>query len=162
MSRHDLYRSAEGARAGLTLMRIALGVFFLFDGWDKRSWMTDPGLLTETLRRWDQSASLMSHWYLQSVALQGVAVFARLMFLGEVAIGLALIFGVWTRLTAAVAFLLVLNIHLAQNSFFLPQFGFLSKGDGLPVLGALLALLIGGAGLPLSIKRSKRSMRRRP
>src|SRR5437762_8867673 len=37
---------------------------------------------------------------------------------------------------------MVLNSHFAHSRLF--QYGFLSQGDGLPVLGGLLALAIGG------------------
>ncbi len=32
-------------RVALLSVRIALGVFFIFEGWDKLPWMTNPGLL---------------------------------------------------------------------------------------------------------------------
>jgi uncharacterized membrane protein YphA (DoxX/SURF4 family) len=82
-----------------------------------------------------------------------VPVFARLVFFGEVLAGLALIGGFWTRATAIVTILMVLNIHLAHNT--LLHYSFLSKGDGLPVLGGLLALAIGGNRLPLSLTKRK-------
>ena len=63
----------------------------------------------------------------------GAPIFARLIFLGEVATGIALILGKWTRVAATVAFFMVLNIHFAHSRLF--QYGFLSQGDGLPVLG---------------------------
>lgn len=141
----------NGNAVGLVALRIAMGVFLLFEGWDKLPWLTDPGLLTSILHRWSETAGPASRWYLQTVAIPGAPVFARLTFLGEVAAGLALICGFWTRAAALVTFLLVLNIHFAHDTLF--QFSFLSKGDGLPVLGGLLALALGGANLPLSLKK---------
>jgi hypothetical protein len=46
---------------------------------------------------------------------------------------------------------MVLNIHFASGLIF--QYGFLTNGYGLPVLGGLLALAIGAVGLPASAKR---------
>jgi uncharacterized membrane protein YphA (DoxX/SURF4 family) len=143
----------SNAAAGLVAARVAIGIFFIFEGWDKLPWLTDPSRLAAILHRWSDAGSPLGRWYIQTIALPGVSVFARLVFLGEVAAGLALVFGVWTQLTAFITFLLVLNIHLAHSTLF--KYAFLSQGDGLPVLGILLALAIGGSRLPLSLKRRK-------
>lgn len=129
-------------RVALLAVRIALGVFFIFEGWDKLPWMTNPGLLTTALQKWADTGVPASKWYIETVLIPGAPVFARLVFLGEVATGLALLSGVWLRLAAVIAFFMVLNIHFAHSSIF--QYGFLSKGDGLPILGGLLALAIAG------------------
>jgi len=129
-------------KVALLVVRISLGVFFVFEGWDKLPWMTDPGLLATALQKWADAGVPSSRWYIETILLPGVSVFARLVFLGEVAAGLALISGIWLRPAAILTFLMVLNIHFAHSSIF--QFGFLSKGDGLPILGGLLALAIAG------------------
>jgi uncharacterized membrane protein YphA (DoxX/SURF4 family) len=131
-----------------------LGVFFLFEGWDKWPWVTNPGALSAILNRWLETASPSSRWYLQTIAIPGAPVFARLVFFGQVAAGIALILGVRTRLTAIITFLLVINIHLAHSTLF--QYSFLSKGDGLPVLGGLLALALGGSGQSVSMRKKKK------
>jgi uncharacterized membrane protein YphA (DoxX/SURF4 family) len=129
-------------RVAFLAVRIALGVFFVFEGWDKLPWMTNPGLLATALQKWADAGVPVSKWYIETILIPGVQVFARLVFLGEVATGLALLSGVWLRPAAIIAFLMVLNIHFAHSSIF--QYGFLSKGDGLPILGGLLALAIVG------------------
>ena len=129
-------------KVALLVVRISLGVFFIFEGWDKLPWMTDPGRLATALQKWADAGAPSSRWYIETILLPGVSVFARLVFLGEVAAGLALISGIWLRPAAILTFLMVLNIHFAHSSIF--QFGFLSKGDGLPILGGLLALAIAG------------------
>ena len=131
-------------RVALLAVRIALGVFFIFEGWDKLPWMLDSGLLTVALKKWADTGVPVSKWYIETILIPGVPVFARLVFLGEVATGLALLSGVWLRPAAIIAFLMVLSIHFAHSSIF--QYGFLSKGDGLPILGGLLALAIAGGG----------------
>lgn len=141
----------NSSEIGLVSLRVLLGIFFTFEGWDKLPWVTNPGLLTAILARWAEMATPLSRWYLDTVAIPGAPVFARFIFFGEVAAGLALIFGLWTRATAIVTILMVLNIHLAHSALF--QYSFLSKGDGLPVLGGLVALAIGGGRLPYSLKR---------
>jgi len=119
-----------------------LGIFFLFEGLEKIAWLANPSLLvTDSLQNWAKTGVPISRWYVETICIPGAPVFARLVFLGEVATGFALITGYWTRIAASVAFLMVLNIHFAHSTIF--RFGFLSQGDGLPVLGGLLALAIG-------------------
>jgi uncharacterized membrane protein YphA (DoxX/SURF4 family) len=141
-------------RIALFIVRIALGIFFIFEGWDKLPWMTNPGLLANALHKWADAGVPISRWYIETLLLPGVQVFARLVFVGEVAAGLALFFGVWVRPAAILTFLMVLNIHFAHSSIF--QYGFLSKGDGLPILGGLLALAVAGNNLPLSLTSNSR------
>jgi uncharacterized membrane protein YphA (DoxX/SURF4 family) len=143
----------SSSEAGLVAARVALGVFFVFEGWDKLPWMLHPEQLTAILDRWSEEGSPLSRWYVQTFCLPGVPVFARLVFFGEVLAGVALICGFWTRTTALILFLLVTNIHFAHNT--LLQYSFLAKGDGLPVLGGLMALVIGGGKLPLSVRKRK-------
>ena len=64
--------------------------------------------------------------------------------------GLALVLGFWTPLFAFVAFFMALNFQIASGALF--KYSFLTSGYGLPVLGATLALAIGGVRLPWSIR----------
>ena len=93
----------------------------------------------------------MNRWYLETVCLPGAGVFARVVLLGEAAAGTALVLGAYTRLAALVAMLMVLNFHFASGVIF--QYAYLTNGYGLPVLGGLLALAIGGTSLPLSLRK---------
>jgi uncharacterized membrane protein YphA (DoxX/SURF4 family) len=70
-----------------------------------------------------------------------VAAFARLVPLGELSAGVALIAGFWTPLFAFVAFFMALNFQIASGAIF--RYSFLTSGYGLPVLGSTLALAIG-------------------
>ena len=138
---------------GLTIIRVALGVFFLFEGIGKLGWLFDSSILAGRLNGWlaDAAAGSTSRWYLEHVAIPGTAIFARLVPIGELATGLALIAGFWTSVTALLAFLMVLNIHVASGALF--QYAFLTNGYGLPVLGSTLGLAMGGVRLPLSLRR---------
>lgn len=139
--------------AGLTVIRILIGVFFIFEALSKASWLLDAGILAGRLTGWlnDSPPGSASRWYLEHVAMHGIGVFARLVPLGELAAGLALVTGVWTRPAALLAFLMVLNFHLASGALF--KYAFLTNGYGLPVLAATLGLAIGGARLPFSLRR---------
>ena len=134
----------DGRATGLTVLRICIGVFFIFEGIGKLGWFTDTSLLAEQLRNWSQavSSSSLSHMYLVRLAIPGVRIFARLVPLGEIVSGVALVAGFWTPLFAFVAFLMALNFQFASGALF--RYSFLTSGYGLPVLGSTLALALTG------------------
>ena len=138
---------------GLAIVRIALGVFFLFEGLGKLRWLLDSSILASQLARWGETTatSSMSRWYLFHVAVPGVRLFARLVPIGEICTGLALIVGFWTPLVALLAFLMALNFHVASGVIF--SWSFLTNGYGPPVLGSTLGLAFGGIRLPLSLRK---------
>ena len=143
--------SAGGAGArGLRVLSIFLGVFLIFEGLGKLAWLGNSGLLSEQLQGWLKNAPPSSRWYLETFAIPGIPMFARLVVIGELAGGVALVVGFWTRLAALLAFLMVLNFHFASGRLF--QYAFLTNGYGLPVLGGLLALAIGAPRLPWSVR----------
>ena len=134
----------DGRTTGLTVLRICIGIFFIFEGIGKLSWFNDTSLLAEQLRNWSQavSASSLSHLYLVRIAIPGVRIFARLVPLGEIVSGVALVVGFWTPLFALVAFFMALNFQFASGALF--KYSFLTSGYGLPVLGSTLALSLTG------------------
>ena len=137
---------------GLALLRIMIGVFFVFEGVGKLRWFTDTSILAARFADWNQAtnAGSVSAWYLSHIAVPGTAIFARLVPLGEIFGGLALVIGLWTPVVAFLAFFMVLNIHIASGALF--KYSFLTNGFGLPVLGSTLALTIGGVRLRWSIR----------
>ena len=142
---------AGGSAVGLRALSVMMGVFLLFMGIGKISWLTDTSTLSGRFEEWLQTAPPAGRWYLETVAIPGAVVFARIVPLAEMAAGAALICGVLVRLAAALAFVMVLNFHFASNVLF--HYSYLTNGYGLPVLGSLLALAIGGARLPLTISK---------
>ena len=143
---------AGGGGAGAKGFRIlasALGVFFIAVGVGTLAWLTDSDPLSQHFDDWLDRATPAARWYIDTLALPGVPLFARLVPLVSLATGAALIAGFWTRLAASLAFVLVLNFHFVAGSF--TQLEFLRDGTGLPLLGSLLALAIGGTRLPFSV-----------
>jgi uncharacterized membrane protein YphA (DoxX/SURF4 family) len=142
---------------GITILRIAIGLFFLFEGLGKFAWFGDPSILRGQLAGWLASAppDSLSHAYLERFAIPGVAVFARLVPLGEMASGVAIAIGAWPRLFALIAFSMALNFHVASGALF--KYSFLTNGYGLPVLGSTLALVFAGGGRAraVAVKRAR-------
>jgi uncharacterized membrane protein YphA (DoxX/SURF4 family) len=140
-----------GSAAGLRALSVVMGVFLLFMGIDKLSWLTDPGVLAGRFQEWLETAPPASRWYLETLAIPGAPVFARLVPLAEMVAGAALLCGYLVRVAASLAFFMVLNFHFASDVLF--HYSYLTNGYGLPVLGSLMALAVGGARLPLTISK---------
>ena len=140
---------------GLALLRVCIGTFFIFEGISKIRWFTDTSLLAAQLRGWAQAvpAASWSHAYLERVALPYASTFARLVPLGEITSGVALVAGIWTPFFALVAFFMALNFQFGSGALF--KYAFFTSGYGLPVLGSTLALALGGVRLPWSIRGSR-------
>ena len=137
---------------GLRALSLVIGVFLFLMGTSKLAWFADSGYLTYQLEEWVSFEPVrVSRWYLEWVALPGAPLFARLVVLGELATGAALIAGFRVRLAGAVALAMVVNFQFASGIMFTS--GYLTNGYGPPVLGGLLALAIGGAQrLPYSAR----------
>ena len=129
-------------RLALRGLAICIGVFFVAMGMNKLAWMIEPALLGERFGAWLPSAEPYARWYLETVAIPGVSLFARLVPIAEIGTGAALIVGIRVRLVAGAAMFMVLNFHAATGAF--SSWSFLRDGTGLPVLGSLLALTLAG------------------
>ena len=140
---------------GLAILRICIGIFFIFEGIGKIPWLTDTSILRGQLAGWTQAvpAGSWSHLYLERVATPYVSTFARLVPIGEITSGLSLVAGLWTPFFALVAFFMAMNFQFASGALF--KYSILTSGYGLPVLGATLALALGGVRLPWSIASAK-------
>ena len=144
--------AASPGAFGLRLLAIMIGVFFLGMCSAKIAWLTDSSILLHKFQNiFLPKAPPMVRWYLETVCIPGAPLFARLVPLCELAAGLALILGFWTRMAAIVAFLMVFNFHFATSAFW--SIDFLRDGTGLPLLGGLLAIAISGSQLPFSVSR---------
>jgi len=135
----------------LRILSVALGVFLIFMGLDKIEWLTDSGILLQRLQEWRDAATPLARWYLDTVAIPGAPIFARLVPLAELTAGSALVLGIKVRLAATLVMLMVINFHFASDVML--RYDYLINAYGLPVLGGLLALALGGAKLPFSVSR---------
>src|SRR5438093_12645844 len=107
--------SANAQAVALMLIRITAGMYWLFMGIAKARWLLDSTPLANQFAIWWAQATPLSRWYLERI-LPGTPVFARLVPLGEMAGGLALVLGFWTRLVAGAMFLMVLNFPVAAGA----------------------------------------------
>ena len=130
-----------GQRVALVLLRLCIGVFIVFFGVEKASWLFNAAPITSQLSAWMAGATPISRWYLERL-LPGAPVFARIVPIGSVLAGLALTLGLWTRMAAAVALVIVLSLQLGAGSMF--RYAYLMDASGLPLVGGLVALMIGG------------------
>jgi uncharacterized membrane protein YphA (DoxX/SURF4 family) len=130
---------------------VALGTFLIFMAVDKIEWLMDGGFLVRRLQEWRGIARPLARWYLDTIAIPGAPVFARVVVIAELTAGSALVLGIKVRLAAALALLMVLNFHIASDVIF--RYDYLINAYGLPVVGGLLALAVGGSRLPFSVSR---------
>jgi len=146
------FLGSVGSPAGaLRILSVMMGVFLVCMGLTKIDWLMDASILTRLLQEWRGPAPPFVRWYLDTIAIPGAPVFARVVMVAEVAAGAALVLGVRTRLAAALALPMVINFHVASDVIF--HYSYLTNGYGLPVLSGLLALALAGARLPFSVSR---------
>ena len=134
---------------GLRVLALAMGVFLCLMGVNKISWITDSNVLVSQLLQWRDSTFGSSLWYLETIALPGASVFARMVPVAEMCAGFALFVGYRIRLVALLALAMILNFHFASGVLF--SMSYLTNGYGPPVVGSLLALGLSGRRLPWSV-----------
>ena len=144
--------TASGGTAvlALRLLSVFLGVFFLAQGLNKLAWLFDTTQLSNRFPNWLRDAAPSVRWYIEMIAIPGAPLFARVVPLAELSVGLALIVGFWPRLFAVLAAVMVLNFHFALSAFY--TWESLRDGALLPVVGGLVAIAIGGRGMPWSLR----------
>ena len=123
-------------------LRVTLGVFMVWFGFERSSWLLDAGPIASQLSTWLVDATPASRWYLERI-IPGAPVFARFVPFASLVGGVALVFGLWTRLAAVLSLLAVLSLQLGEGAMF--RFSYLGDADGLLPVGTLLALAIAGA-----------------
>jgi thiosulfate dehydrogenase (quinone) large subunit len=134
------------ARAALALLRVYLGVIFLIAAVPKLLGDFTPGLTAFLERRAMEQSHLFYREFLQEVVLPNARLFAALVTWGELLVGVLLVLGLMTRLSATVALLLTLNYMFAKGAWpWTPS----SNDAGFAAIS--LALVIGAAGRTFGI-----------
>ena len=134
------------ARAALVLLRVYLGVVFLISAVPKLRGDFTAGLTAFLEQRAMEQSHPFYRQFLQEVVLPNTQLFAALVTWGELLVGVLLILGLMTRLSATVALLLTLNYMFAKGAWpWTPS----SNDAAFAVIS--LALVIGAAGRTLGL-----------
>ena len=141
MNFKDLVDEADRTRLAIALLRISTGVMFLLAAWPKiRAGGDWTGRMLGFLKAQENTAG----WYrafLESSVVPNAEVFAFLTAYGELAVGLALVLGLLSRLALVAALVMAVNYLLAKGMpFWTP-----SSNDSYLIL-ILLTLVLHRAG----------------
>ena len=134
------------ARGALVLLRIYLGTIFLVAALPKLQRDFAPGLTGFVQHVGLQTGHLFYRPFLERVVLPNAPVFAAVVSWAELLVGVTLVLGLMTRLSASVALVLALNYMLAKGAWIWTP----SSNDAAVIVIAL-ALLIGAAGRTLGL-----------
>ena len=134
------------ARAALALLRMYLGVVFLIAAIPKLREDFTPGLTAFVQQRAMEHSHLFYRGFLQEVVLPNAQLFAALVTWGELLVGVSLILGLMTRLSATVALLLTVNYMLAKGAW-----PWTPSSNDAAFAAISLALVIGAAGRTLGL-----------
>ena len=141
---------AQATGASIRVVTVCMGVFLIAMAMNKVAWLGESSLLQDRFLNWRPTAAPVVQWYLDHVAIPGAPLFARLVPLGEMSAGIALVAGYRVRLAAALALFMIVNFQFATGAFF--DTAFLRDGTGLPVMGGLLAIALDQSRPPWSLR----------
>jgi len=114
--------SARTYGGWLAIVRILTGVMWLSHGIPKftqsADFMPPNGMMVNYVARGLQTASPAYHTFLLNVVQPNIALFAELVRLGEVLVGISLLLGVLTRLGGLFGIVLTLNYLAAREHLF--------------------------------------------
>ncbi len=130
----------------ILLLRLVLGGLFLSLGLEKihGGWLSNPQPLITSLQNFAGHAGGYQAKYLSSIALPYASLWAKLMAVGETAIGVSLLLGLIVRLSSIVGIFMVLNLHAATG--YLYSLGFFGSPWAGLITAGLLILLLARAG----------------
>jgi thiosulfate dehydrogenase [quinone] large subunit len=134
------------ARAALVVLRVYLGVVFLIAALPKLAQDFTPNMVGFLEQVALQKSHPFYREFVQEVVLPSAPVFATLVAWGELLVGVSLMLGLVTRVSAAAALLLVVNYMFAKGNWFWTP----SSNDA-AFAAISFALLIGAAGRTLGI-----------
>ncbi|MBI1806148.1 MAG: DoxX family membrane protein [Ignavibacteria bacterium] len=130
----------------ILLLRLAIGGLFLNAGLGKynEGWLTNPAPLVKSLDEFHQHATGFHRHYLDYVALPYAGAWAKLMTVGELAVGVSLLLGLLVRLSSAMGIFMVLNFLAANGSLY--SLNFFGSPWAALLLSGLLTLFLSRAG----------------
>lgn len=104
-------------RWAVALIRIALGIYFVADAWDKtrHHWFTNGRPMAAAIRANLSHASGFYRPFLESTVLPHARLFSFLVVLGEWSAGISLLVGLITGLGAMIVIALMVNTMLMKG-----------------------------------------------
>jgi thiosulfate dehydrogenase [quinone] large subunit len=129
------------ARAALAFLRIYLGVVFLLAVWPKLQSDFTPGLTGFVEKVGLEKGHPFYQEFLRRVVLPNPTLFSALVTWGELLVGITLVLGLATRLSAAMALVLTVNYMFAKGAWF-----WIPSSNDAAFAALSVALLIGAAG----------------
>ena len=138
-----------GFPLSLAFLRIAGGLSLLTSGLQKLSWFGSSAALDQKLADWAQhpANAFLARYLNFAIAHHGL--FARMVVLGELTLGVLLIAGFLTPLAAILAFLMVANFQLASGQMF--ALSYLRGQSAFAYLLIFPVLFFGRAGTELGM-----------
>jgi len=97
------------------LVRIATGILFVAEGSGKVAGKFVHGAFARDAEEMAQKAWPLWGSFLRAVVVPHTTLFAWVVALGELLLGIALLLGLWTRIAATAGVLLLLTILLGQS-----------------------------------------------
>ena len=134
------------ARGALVLLRVYLGTIFLIAALPKLQRDFTPGLTGFVQHVGLQKGHPFYQPFLERVVLPNAPLFAALLSWAELLVGVTLILGLMTRVSASLALFLALNYMFAKGAWI-----WTSSSIDAAVVVIALALLIGAAGRTLGL-----------
>lgn len=133
----------------LALLRIAAGLSLLTSGLLKLSWFGSTTALEQRVADWAQHPANSAVARYLAFVMPHTGLFARMVVLGELTLGVLLILGFLTPLAALLAFVMVANIQFGSGSIF--SLDYLRGESGLAYLLIYPVLFFGRGGTALGL-----------
>ena len=126
----------------ILFIRLAIGGLFLSIGLEKyhSGWLTNSQPLLDSLEHYLQHAAGVQLTYLNSVAIPYASIWSKLMTIGELAVAISLLLGLFVRFSSLIAIVMVLNFSAANGNLFSLNF-FGSPWAALLLAGLLTTFL---------------------
>jgi uncharacterized membrane protein YphA (DoxX/SURF4 family) len=134
------------ARGALALLRVYLGVIFLIAALPKLQYNFTPHLTGFVEQVGLARGHPFYQQFLEQVVLPNAAFFAAMVTGSELFVGVTLILGLMTRLSASIALILAVNYMFAKGAWF-----WTTSSNDAAFAAIALALLIGAAGRTLGL-----------
>ncbi|TAK56735.1 MAG: DoxX family membrane protein [Bacteroidetes bacterium] len=108
----------------ILFLRLTLGALFLSIGINKINdgWLNSTDDLSSSLNDYSETATGFQKQYLDIVAHPYVSLWAKLIAIGEAAIGASLLLGLLARFSSAIGLFMVINLHAANGNLYSLKF----------------------------------------